>query len=202
MNKSTMSIAVLSICFLFSMSYGGFEFTYNGLGAGGQMSIGVSDDHGTGLSFGIRGVMIVSLGTFGEVHYVPSLNFWFNRTGHERWEGQYRVEYDFYNRQTAINFGDIKYLFPIPKQLFFEPYTGIGFCIMVDGATEKTKTIPPNPVAPTTHRRSWNDGNVGFNWFFGAEFPVNEIFAPYLENRFSFGNNWMFRFTGGATFYF
>lgn len=169
--------------------------SFSGLGAGGQVSLVVPEDNnyagdGVAFGFGIQGMAEFSLGRFGTVQYLPSLTFWFQSDDYYE---RPNVKIDEREGQITLNFFDVKYLFPLTK-IFIKPYTGISPlpCIIINTTFYE--------INGDEDRDS--DVDPCFNIFFGIDFPVNEVFVPYIEWRYTASDEWALRISGGLMFCF
>ncbi|MGD9202413.1 MAG: hypothetical protein PVI26_12675 [Chitinispirillia bacterium] len=197
--KRILISGILIIFFLFNYSNGEIKFQYNGFGLGGQASLVVSDDDGGAFGFGFHGIIKFSLGTIGIIYYNPSLCFWFNSVDKKEIQS---LEYEYNNKQTSLNLFDLRYLFPVQESIFIIPYAGCGLCFIIDQTETIQKTINTGSGEINTTKSSRKDGNAGFNFFGGIDFPINDYFIPNVEIRFTATSNWSFRLTGGATLHF
>ncbi len=202
MKKQKISIPIIIFLF-YSLSFSTGEFSYSGAGIGGQISFVTSEWHGPAFGFGFQGVIEFSVGRIGSFQYIPSLCLWFNSDERVTIDTPNRkIEWNDHKRQVALNFSDIKYIFPIPQNLVVRPYGGLGFCIVINGKSDKEIETDKSTgeISRTTH--SGRDSDPGFNMFAGVDFRLSKKVVPYVETRFTACPNWVFRLTGGLTFLF
>ncbi len=205
MKKNLMFTALITLLISVS-SFCEVSFSFKGMGAGGQISLTVPEDRGVAFGFGFRGMAEFSLDRFGSIQYHPSFTFWFKGDDRTVPSATFYHEYEERFGQVSLNLFDIKYLFPVPNKIFIKPYTGISIlpCIVINTYSNEWKQIEN-----TTHRvlssgedDTDSDADLGFNLFFGIDFPVSNRIVPFVEWRFTASHKWALRLSGGLMFCF
>jgi hypothetical protein len=192
--KKRIGFIVLAILLL---SLPGFcEFRFDGLGAGGQLGLVVSErdnwgPDGPAFGFGFHALGKFAMGRFGDLQYIPSFTFWFRG---KRWTDNNNIKHEEQQGQVTINLFDVRY-FPPTADIPIKPYVGISIlpCIVVN-----TYHVELNGADQWSDR----EPDPGFNFFLGIDIPVNNTFVPYCEWRMTACNPWAMRVTGGFSICF
>jgi hypothetical protein len=187
---------MLTLCAIFLLGSTGFcEFRFDGLGAGGQLGLVVPERDYFGsdapaLGFGFHLLAKFSLGRFGSLQYIPSVTLWYKS---DRWT-EFSIRYKELEGQVTINLFDVRYFPPTPD-IPVKPYVGISAlpCIVINTYYQEIDG---------REYRSWRDGEPGFNFFLGADFPIKNVVVPFVEWRMTASRKWAMRVTGGLTIWF
>ncbi len=149
------------------------------------------------LAFDIGGMgdIAFSLGRAGELHYKPGVGIWFGGahddviitapTGEDA-----LVEQDWLALEFHIDFADLAYYFPLPRNIFVRPYTGLGPMIAINHLSVE------NPFY------AWDetDARIGLNIFAGADFRINPRTYAFFEMRGRVSRWDLFKLKGGMHF--
>lgn len=196
--KIIILVLVLSISTLCQ-----YSFRYNGLGFGGHSGLAVND-YGATVTLGGHGFVELTFGRAGRLQIIPSIGFW-NKSEKSNYTDALNTlhEYRYKYRQVALNLTDIKYIIPIPKDIFILPYAGLGLLSIVVNVTRTKETETTIGGEITIHPEDRRSGsNLCLNFFAGLDFPVSDIVVPFAEIRFSATPWQVFRVLGGVSFCF
>lgn len=188
------------------------ENGYQNWGIGGGLSL-VVPENGWGKYFAnqnvgpgmeLKGVVRFKIGHAGEVHYVPSINWWGRW---DKWgeEGQY-TDVALNDWELNINLFDARYVPPMPKNVPIKPYAGFGlisFSIYHYSEDIGERVYYWNGWEHDYWGGYYNSDTrfkISQNFFVGAEFtPYRSDFWPYVEFRLTSGNVSDFIMTAGFT---
>ncbi|MBD3243568.1 MAG: hypothetical protein GF331_23465 [Chitinivibrionales bacterium] len=192
--------AILTSCLLITMTstvFGqGFRFARGGLGFQVAFVVtGDTDPVDAAFNIGGMGDLAFSLGRYGEIHYKPGAGIWFGG-GHDNIivtapDGtDVLVERDWLALEFHIDFADVAYYFPLPRNIFVRPYVGLGPMIAVDHISAD------HPYG------GWDrtDTRLGLNLFTGTDFRINPRTYAFFEMRGRVSRWDLFKLKGGMHF--
>lgn len=197
--KHSIKAVPLIIAFFAVSAFCEFSLTLNGFGAGGQLSVVNPIDQGSKIKatigFGAQGIGEFDLGKIGVFQYVPSITYW-------RKTMEYALSDEWKYSQLCLNLFDIKYIFPIKKDLIFKPYAGLGPTIVINTHHYEWPVLTGfdiygNPIYDLVdHTDRFTDG--GFNIFAGCDFQFSPKVVPFVEVRMCASAWSAFKLTFGA----
>jgi hypothetical protein len=192
------------ILFLSSAAFCEYEYRFNGFGFGGHTSLAFTD-YGPTFEFGGHGFIGLSFGRAGKLQIIPSVCFWV-KSDKKNWDdiNNRYIEEEYSYSQIALNLTDIKYTIPIPKDIFIQPYVGIGLlCFVINvKTTDRTETDLSSGDVTIHPEQKDRGSNFCINLFAGTDFPVSERIVPFVEFRFTATPWQVFRIVGGISFCF
>lgn len=174
----------------------GIRFARGGLGFQAAFVVtGDTDPVDHAFDIGAMGDLAFSLGRYGEIHYKPGVGIWFGGAHRDIWVttptgDAVLVEQDWLALEFHIDFADLAYYFPLPRNIFVRPYAGLGPMIAI------------NYISAEHPFGGWDetDARVGLNIFAGADFRINPRTYAFFEMRGRVSRWDVFKLKGGMHF--